>query len=349
MLKVKNKVIMIGDSAQPPTVSRKTVSFSKNVFLPVTNLCRNRCEYCGFREEENEAWIMNGEEVLELCRKGKKRDVTEALITLGEKPEELDRMRNKLRGWGYDSTVEYLADLAEDILKLGLLPHINAGILDTEELKKLREYSASMGLMLETTAEISAHEKSPGKDPELRLDTIRKAGELKIPFTTGILVGIGEEWGDRIRSLEKIREIHEEYGHIQEVIIQPFRPKPGTPMEESPPPTRADILETLESAGKIMPDMNIQVPPNLVRNISEFIEAGANDLGGISTLTPDFINPENEWPDVEKLKSEVEDMGLGLKERLPIYPEFTGKSDFMSEEITKVVKELSDEKGFREV
>lgn len=317
------------------------ITYSRNVFLPITNLCRNECPYCGFRgDPEDDAWVMSKQEVLELAERGEEAGCSEALITLGEKPEVHDMMKERLGEWGYSSTVEYLEELAREILELGLLPHINPGILEKDDLLRLRRWSASMGLMLESSTELPVHERSPGKDPELRLNTIKAAGGAKIPFTTGILVGIGEDWGDRVKSLLDIREINEKYGHIQEVIVQPFVPKENTPMEDKSPPTHIDILNTVSLAKSIMPDMNVQVPANLVDRFTDFFLIGANDIGGISTVTPDFINPEKPWPKIHELKPKFEGLGYVLKERLPIYPEFVRKPEFMSPEVREVVEEF---------
>ncbi|KXA91475.1 hypothetical protein AKJ57_01200 [candidate division MSBL1 archaeon SCGC-AAA259A05] len=328
------------------------VSFSRSVFLPVTNLCRNRCSYCGFRRNpEDGAWFLSEEEVLELARQGKEHGCSEALFTLGERPEIYDKAKERLDEWGHSSTVDYLEDLCKRVLDLGLFPHVNPGILERRELDKLKEWSASMGLMLESAAELPVHDESPGKDPNLRLKTIAEAGKLKIPFTTGLLVGIGESRKERTEALLKIRDLDRRYGHIQEVIIQPFAPKSGTPMSNAPPPPVSKILSTVKEARRLMPEMNIQVPPNLTDNdnVINFLRAGANDLGGISSLTPDFINPENLWPSVRELRGILEPNGFKLRERLPIYPEFVSDDRFMSVEIRSKIRKMTDEDGYRRV
>jgi FO synthase subunit 1 len=338
------------------------ISYSNNVFIPVTNLCRNRCSYCGFRRNLGRgSWFMSPEEVMSLAKLGKAAGCAEALITLGEKPEVYNEVKDKLSELGHESIVEYLSFLCEKILKIGLLPHTNAGALSKRELRRLRQYNASMGLMLECVAKLPAHAKSPGKDPELRLKTIEAAGELRIPFTTGLLIGIGEDFRDRVRSLLAIRELHERYGHIQEVIIQPFEPKAGTPMGNCKRPSMREILTAVAAAREIMPSMNIQVPPNLLtdgspmqRGLGEFgkavaasISAGANDFGGISTVTPDFINPDRPWPSVAALRTAVELAGFRLRERLPIYPQYVKDKRFMSEEVRRRVLDLADDDGYR--
>ena len=326
----------------------KIVSYSKNVFIPITNVCRNSCAYCGFRRDPDEgAWFMSPEEVIELAERAKATGCSEALITLGERPEVHAKVREKLEEFGYKKTVDYLVDLCKRILELGLLPHTNAGVLSERELHRLHRYNASMGLMLECAAELPAHAQSPGKDPKLRLKMIENAGKLKIPFTTGLLIGIGESPEDRIHSLLRLRDLHERYGHIQEIIIQPFVPKPNTPMASKAPPSAYELLKTVIAARRLMPGMNLQVPPNLVRDLNPFLLAGANDLGGISSVTPDFINPDNPWPSVAELRTAIERAGFVPRERLPIYPRYARYKRFMSREVKKLVLELADEDGYR--
>lgn len=290
---------------------------------------------------------MSLKEIKELCEKGKKEEATEVLITLGENPEVYEKMEEKLKEWEYSSTVDYLVDIAKKILKSGLLPHINPGIVTEEDLKRLRPWSASMGLMLECTSELEAHKKSPGKEPEVRLEMLESGGKLKIPFTTGILVGIGESWEDRVKSLKEIKDIQNRYGHIQEVIIQPFIPKEGTPMADESPPNHKEILKTVSIAKKLLPNTKIQVPPNLIENISDYVSTGIDDFGGISAVTPDYVNPEKNWPDITELKRNVPEMGYKLRERLPIHPKFAKNPKFMSEKVRRKVDTLSDENGYR--
>lgn len=340
---------------------RREISYSRNVFLPVTNLCRNSCSYCGFRRDPSDgAWFMSPEEVISLAERAKTANCLEALLTLGEQPEVHAEAKEKLKALGYENTVDYLEDLCKQILELGLLPHTNAGLLDGWELGRLRRYNASMGLMLECAAELPAHARSPGKDPKLRLRMIERAGKLKIPFTTGLLIGIGESPEDRVRSLLELRNLHERYGHIQEIIIQPFEPKPGTPMGGCPRPSGSELLATVALARSLMPEMNLQVPPNLVGCNRGFtvqqgcytlleacLLAGANDLGGLSSLTPDFINPDNPWPSVAELRATIKHAGFVPRERLPVYPRYAKDPKFMSKEVRKLVRELADEDGYR--
>ncbi len=324
------------------------VSYSRNVFLPVTNVCRNKCAYCGFRRDKGDGdWLMSQEDVITLAKRGKEKGCSEALITLGERPEVYPEVLEKLEGFGYSSTVDYLVDICKQILELGLLPHTNAGLLDEAELKRLRRYNASMGLMLECATPLPAHEESPGKDPELRLRMLEAAGKLKIPFTTGILVGIGENTEDRVNSLLAIRNLQSRYDHIQEVIIQPLDPKPGTPLENKPKPSKKELVATIVMAKELIPATNIQVPPNLVDDVGDFIRAGANDLGGVSAVTPDFINPDCPWPSVSELRKAIEATGAVPRERLPIYPRYVKDDQFMSREVKRIVNKVSDEQGYR--
>ncbi|MCK4475351.1 MAG: 7,8-didemethyl-8-hydroxy-5-deazariboflavin synthase subunit CofG [Methanophagales archaeon] len=327
-------------------MKNKYITFSKNIFIPVTNVCRNACDYCGFRARSLEdAYLISMKEFLVLVKT--KGAATEALFTAGEKPE-LAKLssffKKKILDSGYLSLLEYTKELCKLAIKHGLLPHCNLGVLNKEELKELREVNASMGLMLETIAELEAHKKSPGKITEERLKMIAEAGELEIPFTTGLLIGIGEKPQDRIRSLEAIKSLHNKYGHIQEVIIQPFIPKPFTPMWNKKPPSFEELKEVVRAAREILPEeVAIQVPPNLT-SPKALIELGASDLGGISEKTLDYINPESPWPKEEELRKMV--APYELRERLPIYPRYIEKGGY-SEEIRPLIERYVDEEGFR--
>ncbi|MFN4132963.1 MAG: 7,8-didemethyl-8-hydroxy-5-deazariboflavin synthase subunit CofG [Candidatus Hadarchaeales archaeon] len=332
-------------------IGGREITFSRNVFLPITNFCRNRCSYCGFRSDDG--WIMHPEEVFSLVEEGISQGCSEALITLGERAEVHPQVKNALQELGFETMVDYLEYLCKKILKMGLLPHTNAGLLTEEEMRRLKRWNASMGLMLETSAIVPSHARSPGKRPGKRLKMIETAGELKIPFTTGILVGIGEAREDRFQSILKLRDIHWKLGHIQEVIIQPFAPKAGTQMAATPPPTLKEILEIISFTKIVMPGVSVQVPPNLVGTGDGFEElrlallSGADDLGGISPVTPDFINPEHPWPTLSSLRMVAARAGCRLRERLPVYPRFVKAEGYLSPEVMKVVRELSDEDGFR--
>jgi 7,8-didemethyl-8-hydroxy-5-deazariboflavin synthase len=287
---------------------------------------------------------MKPEEILPVLENGVKSGCTEALFTFGEYAEEVSEYRKWLKELGYSSTLEYLLFLCETAIDIGILPHTNAGVMTRSELKALKPLNASMGLMLESTATLDAHKDCPGKLPELRFDTIREAGKLRIPYTTGLLVGIGEKREDRIESLEAISALHREYGHIQEAIIQNFAPKPGTAMENFPAPTVEEMIDTIRLARQILPhDVAVQVAPNLI-DPKALIAKGVTDLGGISPLTIDWINPEAEWPDVKDLQEKLGN--ILLRERLPIYPQYV-KKGWYSNQISGLIKQLSDTDGYR--
>ena len=308
------------------------ITYSRKVFLPLTNLCRDYCGYCTFRRDSGEpgAHTMTPDEVMVVVRAGERMGCTEALFSLGDKPELLfPEMRDTLRRIGYKSTLQYLEAMCEKVLReSSLLPHPNPGLMSAEWLERLSRVAPSMGLMLETTsarllAKNAAHDHAPDKDPAKRLRVIEDAGRRKIPFTTGILIGIGETLEERVDSLVAIRDLHEKYGHIQEVIVQNFRAKSGTPMAHWPEPDREEMLRTVAVARLLMPKMNIQAPPNLSDpHYADLLDAGINDWGGVSPLTPDFINPEKPWPHLEELRQRTEARGFELRQRLPVYPEF---------------------------
>jgi len=308
------------------------ITYSRKVFLPLTNLCRDYCGYCIFRRDPGQpgAHTMTPEEVLEVARAGEKMGCTEALFSLGDKPElAFPEMRETLRRLGYNSTLHYLEAMCELVLReTTLLPHPNPGLLSAEWIARLAAVSASMGLMLETTnasllAAGAAHDNAPDKVPAKRLRTIEEAGKQNVPFTTGLLIGIGETPEDRVDSLLAIRELHQRYGHIQEVIIQNFRVKAEIPMRSWPEPTQAEMFRTIAVARLLMPEVNLQAPPNLsAPNYDELLDAGINDWGGVSPLTPDFINPERPWPHLDELQRRTESRGFTLRQRLPVYPEF---------------------------
>jgi 7,8-didemethyl-8-hydroxy-5-deazariboflavin synthase CofG subunit len=308
------------------------ITYSRKVFLPLTNLCRDYCGYCIFRRNPREpgAHTMTPEEVLEVARAGEKMGCTEALFSLGDKPELLfPEMRDTLRHLGYKSTLHYLEAMCELVLReTTLLPHPNPGLLSAEWISRLAAVSPSMGLMLESTnsallAPDAAHDNAPDKVPAKRLRTLEEAGKQHVPFTTGLLIGIGETAEDRVDTLLAIRDLHERYGHIQEVIVQNFRAKPGIPMAHVPEPSQGEILRSVAVARLLMPNVNIQAPPNLnAPYYEELLDAGINDWGGVSPLTPDYINPEKPWPHLEQLRIRTESKGFTLRQRLPVYPEF---------------------------
>ena len=329
------------------------ITYSRKVFIPLTNLCRDYCGYCTFRRHPGDpgAHTMTPDEVLEVARAGEKLGCTEALFSLGDKPELLfPEMRETLRHLGYKSTLHYLEAMCELVLReTSLLPHPNPGLLSAEWIGRLSAVSPSMGLMLETTntdllGPGRAHDNAPDKVPAKRLRTIEEAGKQNVPFTTGLLIGIGESLADRIDTLLAIRDLHERYGHIQEVIVQNFRVKPTIPMANWPEPSQGEMLRTVAVARLLLPGVNIQAPPNLsAPYYEELIEAGINDWGGVSPLTPDFINPEMPWPHLEQLRLRTEAKGCELRQRLPVYPEFvasvTEKPGLLSERLLAAMGE----------
>ncbi len=311
----------------------RVVTFSPKIFLPLTNLCRDFCGYCTFRKAPAEpgAKTMTLDEVLGVVGQGRLLGCTEVLFSLGDKPEAIyPEMKQFLAERGHERTLEYLVEACHVVLEeTGLLPHSNPGVMGRGDLQRLRECNPSMGLMLESVSQRllwpgAAHDNAPDKKPAVRLRTLELAGELRIPFTTGILIGIGENWQDRIDSLIAIRELNDRYGHVQEVIVQNFRAKPTIPMRAHPHAPRDDMLKTIALARLILGgEMNIQAPPNLTPDGYElYLEAGINDWGGVSPLTPDFINPEAPWPTLQLLQEKSAQAGFELKARLPIYPEF---------------------------
>lgn len=313
---------------------RNAVTYSRKVFIPLTYLCRDVCHYCTFAKTPKriDHAYLSMEQVLELCREGAEYGCQEALFTLGEKPElRYKAAREALAELGFASTLEYVEEVAGKVLsETGLLPHINAGNMTREEMLRMREVSASMGIMLESASSRLCekgmpHYGSPDKDPVVRLETLRLAGELDVPFTTGILIGIGETRLERIESFLAIRDLHERYGHIQEIIVQNFRAKPNTKMSEAPEPDLNDLVWTIAVARIIFgAEMNIQAPPNLSPGVlPKLVAAGINDWGGVSPLTPDHVNPEAPWPHLDKLARETAAAGKFLEQRLTIYPGFS--------------------------
>ena len=304
-------------------MQHRVITFSRNVFLPLTTVCRNRCRYCSFRTPVREGCLMAPGEVEMTLGNGAALGCTEALFTFGEHPEEEPGFAAYLNRAGYTTILDYCEDMCRKSIACGVLPHTNAGILTYDEMERLRMVNASMGLMLETTAHVAAHAASKGKEPAVRLGMIEDAGKLKIPFTTGLLLGIGETMADREESLLAIRDLHRSYGHIQEIIIQNFCPKPGTAMAEFPVPDASEICSTIRLARRILPkEIAIQIPPNLI-DASRLIDCGVDDLGGVSPLTIDYVNPGHPWPAVEELKRIVGN--AQLRERLCIYPQFIEK------------------------
>ncbi len=315
------------------------VSYSRKVFIPLTQLCRDVCHYCTFAHppRAGEPTYLSADEVLDIARAGARAGCHEALFTLGDKPElRYAAAREALARLGHDSTLSYLAEMAKLVLhETGLLPHLNPGVMTRADIEGLRAASVSQGIMLESAAERlrrrgGPHFGSPDKDPALRLETIRAAGEAAVPFTSGILIGIGETRRERIESLLALRDLHDRYGHLQEIIIQNFRAKPGTRMAQAPEPDLDDHLWTIAVARLIFgPEMNIQAPPNLNPGaLHEMIAAGINDWGGVSPVTPDHVNPERPWPALEHLTKQTAGADKVLVERLAIYPAYASDPDY---------------------
>jgi FO synthase len=334
-----------------------TVSFSKKVFIPLTTLCRDYCSYCTFRKDPGQpgAHFMTPEEVLTLAEQGRRAGCKEALFSLGDQPERIfPEAREFLSKQGYARTLDYLAAMCEMVLeRTGLLPHANPGVMDGAALDKLKESNASVGLMLENVSvrlmrDGLPHANAPDKVPALRLRTMEEAGKRSIAFTTGILVGIGETMEERIDSLITIREVHEKFGHIQEVIVQNFRAKPDIPMAAHPDLALDEMLRTIALARLILgPQMNVQAPPNLsYSDFPRLLEAGINDWGGISPVTKDFINPEAAWPQISKLQNETEARRFQLRERLALYPEFISRKNFLAPRVQEKLSAFAGADGF---
>ncbi len=345
----------------------RTVTYSRKVFIPLTNLCRDSCGYCTFAKgpRHPEARTMSPDDVLGVAQAGAARGCKEALFSLGERPE--DRyavMRTVLGRLGHTSTNAYLAAMCELVVReTGLIPHANCGVMTHDELLALREVNGSMGLMLESVSDRllergQAHYNCVGKVPATRLETMALAGELDIPFTTGILIGIGETPEERVDSLFAIRELHRRYGHIQEVIIQNFRVKPTIRMRHWPEPSVGAMLATIAVARLVLgPEMNLQAPPNLflegdpavqrppAADVSAYLRAGSNDWGGVSPVTIDHINPERAWPMIAELRRVTEQAGFTLRERLCVYPEYLTQERFVRRGLRDHMTAWTDETG----
>jgi 7,8-didemethyl-8-hydroxy-5-deazariboflavin synthase CofG subunit len=333
-----------------------TVTYSPKVFLPVTNVCRDRCAYCTFRADPDDprAWTMLPEEIRACSRDGRALGCTEALLCLGDKPELAFRSyRATLKSLGHNSTISYVGEACAIALEEGLLPHTNAGLMSRAEMAALKPVNVSMGLMLENVSprlrrKGGVHHYAPDKDPALRLKMIEEAGELAIPFTTGILVGIGETRAELVASLDAICDLHRTYGHIQEIIIQNFRAKPATRMAGNPEPDPFEMARTIAMARLMAPNMNIQAPPNLSPYDHRlFLTAGINDWGGISPLTPDYVNPEAPWPHIHALSETCRAEGFALEPRLPIYAEYIDRTGFLDPGLRASVTQYATGRGVR--
>jgi len=319
------------------------LTFAKNVFVPLTTACRYTCTYCTYFDPPGEADLLSPDEVREICRRGAAVGCTEALFTFGDDPDDrYDRIHSQLEAWGHDSIHSYLRAACEIALDCGLLPHSNPGDQTREQMALVADVNASMGVMLETTADVRAHGGTRRKEPGQRLRTIATAGELAVPFTTGILVGVGEDWRDRAESLLAIRTLHERYGHVQEVIVQPVveneRWSGGSPGVET-------MRRVVSMARYCLPEeVSVQSPPNLAP-VRDLIDCGIDDLGGVSPVTDDHINPEYEWPALRELEDIAEEAGVPLRERLPVYERYL-EEPWTSERIREAI-EADDDAGRR--
>jgi len=335
----------------------RTATYSRKVFIPLTNLCRQKCGYCTFSKTpgDPQAHTMTPDEVLAVAEAGRRQGCKEAMFSLGEKPEEIyPQVREQLAHLGHRTMVSYLRAMCELVLEqTSLLPHANPGVLTRQELAELREVNASMGLMLENVstrlmAPGGPHWQCAGKVPEARLGTIAYAGEMKVPFTTGLLIGIGETPQERVDSLLAIKELHARHGHIQEVIIQNLRVKEDTAMRGWREPSLLDMARTVAVARLLLPAMNIQAPPNLApQAYQSYLLAGINDWGGVSPVTSDFINPAAPWPSIAELKAVTEQAGFELRERLAIYPEYLTRQDgFLRDSLRQRALAWTDRDGY---
>ena len=336
----------------------RIITFSPKVFIPLTRLCRDFCGYCTFRQspEESDGLYLTVDEVLSVASAGQRLGCTEALFTLGERPEQRYTEASEwLSDRGYRTTHEYLSHMCRTVFEeTELLPHGNPGTMSRRELEALQPTNPSIGIMLESSSARlyepgGPHEFAPSKRPRVRLRTMELAGELGIPFTTGILTGIGETRLERVESLLDIRRLHGRYGHIQEVIIQNFRAKADTPMADAPDAPADELMWTTAVARLILGErVNIQVPPNLSENYERYIGAGINDWGGVSPLTIDYVNPEAPWPQLSELERRTREAGYELRPRLPVYPEYFADGSLWP--LPTLLKEkllrLTDESGY---
>lgn len=330
----------------------KIVTYSRKVFFNLINLCRDTCSYCTYKSEPRQSKIsmMSKQDVLNLAKIGKKHRCTEALFVTGERPEQkYPEARTWLKENGFSSTAEYLVHASEIALKEGLFPHTNAGNLTKSEISELKKTNVSLGLMLENSSERLCddgmpHQFAPSKNPKARLRVLEDAGEIGIPMTTGILIGIGETPFEIIDSVFAIKKMHERFGHIQEIILQNFQPKSDTKMKNFPSAEEVYFKNIVALARIIMPKMNIQIPPNLSPNsYADFLSVGINDWGGISPLTPDYVNPEFSWPSIDTVEKNSSNAGFELKARLPVYPEFIS---FVNQNLKEKISEAVDYSGF---
>lgn len=332
-------------------LKNNSVTFSKKAFFNIVNLCKDTCSYCTYKSEPGEKKIslMSKTQISDLLQLAKKYRCVEILFVTGEQPEQrYQEARDWLKENGFKTTVEYLIHSSEQALDKGLFPHTNAGNLNFQELRELKKTNVSMGIMLENVSERLTEKGMPhylaaSKRPKARLEVLENSGRLGIPMTTGILIGIGETIEEIIDSLIAIKKIHQKYGNIQEVILQNFQPKEDTPMRDTPSANEQYFKKIVALSRIIMPEMNIQIPPNLSpRSYQSFLSVGINDWGGISPLTPDFVNPEFAWPEINEVEKNSKQAGFELKCRFPVYPEFFS---FINKELRYKISVLENEEG----
>ncbi len=354
-LTIKKLSIKVKDiKDQLPEEDRYVITYSKNFTLSLSTYCINQCGYCFYNykipklNSESNVILLSNEHMVNLIQKALQNECKEALIMSGERPGSFLEVKKELEKRKCSDFIEFVKDISTYLLDFNILPHTNLGYLTYNEIKNLKKYNASMGLMLESTSmklfeKGEVHEHSPGKLPKKRIEHINNAGKLKIPFTTGLLLGIGESIEDIIGDLYLIKEINDKYGHIQEVIIQNFINKKNIPYQPKKSITLEDMLKIVGFARIIFEnDIAIQVPPNLITGFErEFIDMGIDDFGGISPFTLDFINPENQWPQIDDLYKICKEKGYNLKERLPIYSKFIKKESFCPENIKKVIDNIN--------
>ena len=331
----------------------KTLTFSPKVFLPITNLCRNQCDYCSFRRSPGDPgeWTMSPVEIRTWLQRAREQGCIEALFCLGDTPETGFRdYRTLLRSWGHERTVDYLRWAAEEALAAGLLPHTNAGILSRDDMIALRPVNVSLGLMLENVSDRLCekgmpHHRAPDKRPAKRIQMTREAGELRIPFTSGLLIGIGETIEERVDTILTIRRLQREYGHIGEVIVQNFRSHPDTPMGFATEPTPDELAKTIALARLLLDDdVSVQAPPNLnPASTTALVQSGINDFGGISPVSPDYINPQHPWPYLDRLREACDADGFRLEPRLPVYPSHLDVPGFVDASLRPRIAQLQME------
>ena len=330
----------------------KLVSFSKKAFFNIINMCRDTCSYCTYKAEPNDTKLslMDKKTVRELAVLAKKYNCTEALFVTGERPEQkYPEAKKWLASQGFSSTAEYLIHCSEMVLNEGVFPHTNAGNLSKDEMRELQKTNVSMGLMLENSSprlrEIGMpHHNAPSKEPSTRLNILKNSGELKIPMTTGILVGIGESMEENIQSIFDIKKIDDKYGNIQEIILQNFHPKPKTSMSRHSTPEEDYFKMIVALCRIIMPNANIQIPPNLSpENYHEFLSVGINDWGGISPITSDYVNPEFSWPNIQNIEKKCNNAGFSFKSRFPVYPEFI---PLVNNDLKQRISLIADEENY---